>query len=121
MAVSVHYYVNVLGFANADWGSEDFTSVARDEAAIYLCCGGQGEGRTWVWIGVEDVEALYQEYKTSGAMIQSRPGKLPMGVRDGGSGPGWPHPSFWVGTEAGHSLRGVEGLTSLNARRNRPL
>ena len=77
MAVSVHYYVNVLGFANADWGSEDFTSVARDEAAIYLSCGGQGEGRTWVWIGVEDVEALYQEYKTSGAMIQSAPENYP--------------------------------------------
>jgi predicted lactoylglutathione lyase len=77
MSASVRYYVKVLGFTNADWGSESFTSVARDDATIYLCQGGQGEGRTWVWIGVENVEALYQEYMASGARIQSAPENYP--------------------------------------------
>ena len=25
---------------------------------------------TWVWIGVEDIEALYEEYKAKGAKIR---------------------------------------------------
>jgi predicted enzyme related to lactoylglutathione lyase len=73
MAVSVRYYVDVLGFRNADWGTEDFTSINRDRAGIYLCRGGQGQAGTWVWIGVEDVEALYDEYKASGAKIRHPP------------------------------------------------
>jgi hypothetical protein len=36
MSVSVRYYVEVLGFKNADWGNDDFTSVNRDHAGIYL-------------------------------------------------------------------------------------
>ena len=73
MAASVRYYVDVLGFRNAEWGSDDFTCVTRDRAAIYLCRGGQGQPGTWVWIGVEDVEALYAEYKASGARIRHPP------------------------------------------------
>jgi catechol 2,3-dioxygenase-like lactoylglutathione lyase family enzyme len=29
---SVRYYVDVLGFTNAEWGSGDFTRVSRDDA-----------------------------------------------------------------------------------------
>ena len=77
MAVSLRYYVHVLGFRNADWGSEDFTSVQRDAASIYLCRGGQGQAGTWVWIGVEDVTALYEEYLASGARIRHAPENYP--------------------------------------------
>jgi uncharacterized glyoxalase superfamily protein PhnB len=77
MSVSLRYYVDVLGFKNADWGSGDFTYVNRDSAGIYLCRHGQGQAGTWVWIGVEDVEALYQEYKTSGARIRHAPQNYP--------------------------------------------
>lgn len=73
MAASVKYYVEALGFRNADWGSDVFTSVNRDTAGIYLCQGGQGRSGTWVWIGVEDVAMLYEEYKTSGARIRKPP------------------------------------------------
>jgi predicted enzyme related to lactoylglutathione lyase len=73
MMVSVRYYVDVLGFQNADWGSTDFTHVQRDSAGIYLCRAGQGQAGTWVWIGVEDVEALHEEYKASGARIRHPP------------------------------------------------
>ena len=73
MARSVRYYVDVLGFTNAKWGNDDFTCVSRDQAAIYLCRGGQGQPGTWVWIGVEDVAALHEEYKVSGAIIRHPP------------------------------------------------
>src|SRR2546430_8662103 len=46
MSASVRYYVNVLGFRNADWGTEDFTSVSRDGAGIYLCRGREDRKST---------------------------------------------------------------------------
>jgi catechol 2,3-dioxygenase-like lactoylglutathione lyase family enzyme len=70
METSLRYYVDVLGFRNADWGNNDFTSVNRDRAGIYLCRGAQGCRGTWVWIGVDDAAALYVEYKSSGANIR---------------------------------------------------
>jgi predicted enzyme related to lactoylglutathione lyase len=77
MDTSVRYYVDVLGFRNADWGTADFTCVNRDRAGIYLCRGEQGQPGTWVWIGVEDVDALYREYQASGARIRHPPQNYP--------------------------------------------
>jgi len=54
MSASLHFYVDVLGFRNADWGSDAFTAVNRDAAGIYLCRGGQGSPGTWAWVGVEE-------------------------------------------------------------------
>jgi predicted enzyme related to lactoylglutathione lyase len=70
---SLRYYVDVLGFTNAEWGGDDYTHVSRDGAGIYLSEGGQGHPGTWVWIGVEDVGALYEEYVASGADILEKP------------------------------------------------
>ena len=77
MAASIKYYVDSLGFTNAAWGNKFFTAVNRDGAGIYLCHGGQGAPGTWVWIGVDDVAALYEEYKASGAKIRLPPGNYP--------------------------------------------
>jgi predicted enzyme related to lactoylglutathione lyase len=77
MATAVKYYVDVLGFKNADWGNDFFTFVGRDKAGIYLCQGGQGQAGTWVWIGVEDVDALHEEYVASGANIRMTPNNYP--------------------------------------------
>jgi predicted enzyme related to lactoylglutathione lyase len=77
MMVSLRYYVDVLGFKNAPWGTEHFTCVNRDAAGIYLCRDGQGHAGTWVWIGVEDVEALHEEYKANGARIRHPPANYP--------------------------------------------
>ena len=77
MARSLRYYVDVLGFSNAEWGGDDFTCVTRDGASIYLCEGDQGQPGTWVWIGVEDVEVLYEEYKGKGARILHPPENHP--------------------------------------------
>ena len=73
MSRSVRYYVEVLGFTNAPWGNEHFTSVSRDQAGIYLCHGAQGQAGTWAWIGVSDVAKLYDEYSKSGAHIRLPP------------------------------------------------
>lgn len=77
LARSVGYYVDVLGFTNAEWGNDDFTLVTRDTAGIYLCHGDQGNPGTWAWIGVEDVAALHAEYVASGATIMEAPRNFP--------------------------------------------
>ena len=86
MARSLQYYVEVLGFSNAEWGSDEFTCVTRDGAGIYLSEADQGQPGTWVWIGVDDVEVLHEEYKDRGAMIWRPPENFPwareMKVRD---------------------------------------
>jgi predicted enzyme related to lactoylglutathione lyase len=74
---SVRYYVEIFGFTNADWGGDDFTCVARDGASIYLSEGDQGQPGTWVWLGVEDVGALHDEYSQSGATILQPPENFP--------------------------------------------
>ena len=73
MSASLRGYVEVLGFTNAEWGDDAFTAAIRDGAWIYLCQGGQGQPGTWVWVGVEDVEALYREYEIRGARIRQSP------------------------------------------------
>ena len=69
MQAALRFYVDLLGFQKAPWGSADFTSVSRDRAAIYLCRGAQGRGGAWVWIGVEDAHALHDEWKARGVKI----------------------------------------------------
>lgn len=86
LARSIRYYVDVLGFSNAEWSGDDFTCVTRDNADIYLSEGDQGQAGTWVWIGVGDVAALHEEYKAKGAIILHPPENFPwaleMKVRD---------------------------------------
>jgi len=86
MGVSVRYYVDVLGFEEAPWGTDDFTHVMLGGRGIYLCKGGQGHVGAWVWVGVGDARALYRVYKERGAIIQQnpirRPWALEMQVRD---------------------------------------
>jgi len=77
MARSLRYYVDVLGFSNAEWGGDAFTCVSRDGADIYLSEGDQGQPGTWVWLGVEDVEMLFEEYSQSGATILHPPEHFP--------------------------------------------
>lgn len=73
MESSLRLYVNALGFTNASWGSEFFTCISRDKAMIYLCKGDQGRGAAWVWLGVEDLDKLHQEYTARGVKIRMPP------------------------------------------------
>jgi len=77
MKASLHFYVDLLGFKNASWGNDNFTHVSHDRAGIYLCRGDQGRGGAWVWIGVEDVEKLHEEYKARGVPIRLPPTNYP--------------------------------------------
>ena|SRR5690242_11800439 len=77
MKTALEFYVGRLGFQNANWGGEDFTSVNRDQAGIYLCRGGQGTGGAWIWIGVEDVTKLREEFAARGVGIRMEPRNFP--------------------------------------------
>lgn len=75
MAVSRAFYKDILGFEEADWGTDEFTSIGRDnKGALYLCQGGQGQAGTWIWIGFDgDMATLYQELKAKGVVIRLPP------------------------------------------------
>jgi len=69
---SIDHYVNVLGF-KVDWETPIFASVSRDRAHVFLSEGDQGNPGSWVWIGVTDAAALFEEYSHKGAMIRHPP------------------------------------------------
>jgi predicted enzyme related to lactoylglutathione lyase len=77
MARAVEFYVEKLGFKNASWGGDEFTSVNRDSAGIYLCWKGQGLGMAWAWIGVEDVVKLREEIVARGVKLRMEPTNFP--------------------------------------------
>ena len=73
MQASLRFYVDVLGFTNAEWGTDAFTSINHPGGALYLCRGDQGRGGAWLWIGVDDVEQLHEELKERGVPIRLEP------------------------------------------------
>jgi len=87
MSRSVHYYVDVLGFTNAEWGGDTYTCVTRDNAAIYLSQGDQGQPGTW------DVDRRRRRSKPlrgvqgEGSYDTARARKLSVGVRNESAGP----------------------------------
>ncbi len=85
---SIDYYVNKLGFENNwDWtepGSDTpgFAAVGRDEVCIFLCRQGQGHPGTWLYISVDNCDALYEQFKQNGATIKQPPTDYPWGMRE---------------------------------------
>jgi catechol 2,3-dioxygenase-like lactoylglutathione lyase family enzyme len=74
MSRSLAFYVDLLGFTNADWGDDNFTCVGRDKRSLYLCKGGQGSPGTWVWIGFDgDIFSLHQSLLLKGVTITLPP------------------------------------------------
>lgn len=74
MSVSRDFYVNILGFREADWGDDQFTCMNRDQGCIYLCKGEQGQPGTWLWLGFDgDIHTLYDEFKAKGVTIRQPP------------------------------------------------
>jgi uncharacterized glyoxalase superfamily protein PhnB len=70
---SLKFYLDVLGFTLDFRAPESFASVSRGQVAIFLAEGDQGLPGTWVWIGVSDVERLFEEYLHRGATIRQPP------------------------------------------------
>jgi catechol 2,3-dioxygenase-like lactoylglutathione lyase family enzyme len=76
---SVRYYADVLGF-HLDWEEGEpptMASVSRDGHAIMLCEGDQGHPGTWVWIGVHEIEPLWEQYRTRGVRFRRGPTRYP--------------------------------------------
>src|SRR6476659_10124117 len=68
------FYVNILGFKEADWGNDNFTCISRDNCGIYLCRSEQGFPGTWIWVGFDgDIFSLYEELKEKGVTIRQPP------------------------------------------------
>jgi predicted enzyme related to lactoylglutathione lyase len=72
IAASIDYYVSVLGF-KLDWQQGLFASISRDRCRVFLCEGDQGNPGSWVWIGIGDLEALFEECKSRGAKVRHPP------------------------------------------------
>lgn len=80
---AVDHYARVLGF-KLDWRAPgSFRSVSRGSCHLFLCQGDQGHPGSWVWIGVEDADALLEEYRQTGAKIRHA-NELSLGLRNAG-------------------------------------
>lgn len=73
---SLDYYLNVLGFKR-DWGEEGMVSVSRDRCCVFLCEWDQGQSGTWMWISVNDLDALHDELVARGARVRHPPTNYP--------------------------------------------
>lgn len=70
---SIDYYVNVLGF-EVDWqGPGIIASVSRGACTIFLTEGDQGNPGGWAFIGVSDVEPLFEDFRARGAKVRHPP------------------------------------------------
>ena len=76
LAASLDYYVEVLGFT-VNWRQEIFASASRDRCCLFLSEGDQGHFGTWVWIGVADAEAVFEEMRARGARVRHPPANYP--------------------------------------------
>jgi catechol 2,3-dioxygenase-like lactoylglutathione lyase family enzyme len=81
VAASIDYYVTKLGF-EMRWRVGDFSKVGRGKTAIFLCQGGQGPAGVWMSVFLDDVDALHEEYKKTGARILEDPMNFPWGHRE---------------------------------------
>lgn len=81
---AMEYYVTKLGFQKRwDWGTPPtFGCVTRGNVNIFLCEGAQGQPGMWMSIFLEDVDALHEEYKKSGAIIRLAPANMPWRTRE---------------------------------------
>jgi catechol 2,3-dioxygenase-like lactoylglutathione lyase family enzyme len=77
LAASLDFYMKVLGFALDFQDPGIFASVSRGRCRIFLCEGDQGNPGTWVWIGVGDVDPLFEDYSAKGAAIRHPPTNYP--------------------------------------------
>jgi predicted enzyme related to lactoylglutathione lyase len=75
-AAARDHYVNVLGF-KVDWEYPYFVSITRGRCTIFLSEGDQGNPGVWVWIGVEDCDAVFHELREKGAKIRNPPSNYP--------------------------------------------
>ena len=83
---SIEYYTTVLGFEKHwDWPEgpdKTFASITNGKAEIFLCEGDQGSPGTWICYHLDDVDALYKQYRDKKADVFSPPKNMPWGMRE---------------------------------------
>jgi GNAT superfamily N-acetyltransferase/uncharacterized glyoxalase superfamily protein PhnB len=95
VADSTAYYRDVLGFKiDWTWGENDYASVSRDSAVIFLSAADGGLEKCVLFQYVGDVDALHAEWSRSGAKILADPEDKPWGIRE-----------FTIEDNNGHQLR----------------
>lgn len=95
VAQTQRYYRDVFGFTiDWTWGDNDYGSVSRDEAIIYLCATNDPPAPATLIIHVGDVDALHADWFARGAIILAPPDDMPWGIRE-----------FTVQDPNGHRLR----------------
>lgn len=78
MHASRVFYKDILGFEEAGWGTDEFTSMNRENAGIYLCHGAQGNPGTWLWIGFDgDIRTFHDYLIEKGVQIRLAPTNYP--------------------------------------------
>ena len=84
MALSVHFYTGILGFTLhfVDNDGNAFASLSRGKTNLFLSVGDQGHYGSWLWIGVSDVDVLYEELRTRVAKVRHPPANYPWGSRE---------------------------------------
>jgi catechol 2,3-dioxygenase-like lactoylglutathione lyase family enzyme len=84
MAASIGYYVDKLGFEKKwEWGEPpDFACVGREQVELFLSLEPRGVSGAWISIFVQDIDALYETYSKTGAIIRKPPADYPWGIRE---------------------------------------
>ena len=72
LPASVEYYVGVLGF-DLYVETPALGIVESDGHQIHLRQGGPDSAAARVWIGVEDIATLYEQYRAIGVKIVQKP------------------------------------------------
>ncbi|MFC1997616.1 VOC family protein [Chloroflexota bacterium] len=72
ISTSLRYYVDVLGF-DQYVETPNLGIVENDEHQIHMRLREDEKGSNRIWIGVENIEFLYKQYKINGAIINQEP------------------------------------------------
>ena len=81
-AASLAFYVDALGFG-VDWKEDmGYAGLRRGRATLMLCADDQGQPGTWCYIGVDDVDALFDELQGKNVPVRHPPTNYPWGARE---------------------------------------
>ncbi|MDM4766560.1 VOC family protein [Pelomonas sp. SE-A7] len=82
LEASLAYYQQSLGFT-IDWrDGEGFASVSRGKVHLMLGVCDQGRSGTWVYVSINDADALHAELLARGVAVRHPPTNYPWGARE---------------------------------------
>jgi catechol 2,3-dioxygenase-like lactoylglutathione lyase family enzyme len=91
LEVSTRYYVDVLGFRRDPIDAAGWSFLTRDTVRLMLgeCSDAQpagelGDHSYFAYWNVGDVDGLYREFVSKGALVTSAPTDKPWGLREFG-------------------------------------